>query len=132
MSRPLARAARAFATPRRGILTPSSSAPRQSSSPAQGGVDPRIFAQGVDNFIQKPQFDRLNEWQAGLWERLQSEVRNNPALAPIRLKWDNDRLDMTELLAFTAREANLALAFNYASLLLNNSYFLESIVSLTL
>lgn len=126
MSRPVLRTLAPLL--RRGILTPSASAPRQAKGPAQGGVDPRVFS-GVPNFISEPQLARLNEWQSGLWERLQSEVRSNSALAPIRLKWDNDRLDMTELLAFTAREANLALAFNYASLLLNNSYFLETIVS---
>lgn len=32
---------------------------------------------------------------------------------------------MTDLLSFTAREPTLSLAFNYASLLTNNSYFLE-------
>lgn len=34
---------------------------------------------------------------------------------------------MTDLLALSAREPSLALAFNYASLLLNNSYFLEGL-----
>lgn len=34
---------------------------------------------------------------------------------------------MTDLLALSAREPSLALAFNYASLLLNNSYFLEAL-----
>lgn len=47
----------------------------------------------------------------------------------MKLKWDNDKLDMTEFLAFTAREPSLALAFNYASNLINNSYFLEGLVS---
>lgn len=55
----------------------------------------------------------------------------NPRLAPIRLKWDNDRFDVAELLAFSAREPSLSLAFNYASLLVNNSYFLEGLVSST-
>lgn len=34
---------------------------------------------------------------------------------------------MTDLLSFTARDPSLSLAFNYASLLINNSYFLEGI-----
>lgn len=34
---------------------------------------------------------------------------------------------MTNLLYFTARDPSLTLAFNYASALINNSYFLESI-----
>jgi len=46
----------------------------------------------------------------------------------MKIKWDNDKLDMTDLLSFTAREPSLALAFNYASSLINNSYFLEGIV----
>lgn len=50
---------------------------------------------------------------------------DNPGLTSIRQKWDNDRLDMTDLLSFTAREPTLSLAFNYASQLINNSYFLE-------
>lgn len=54
-----------------------------------------------------------------------SFTTDNPALTSIRDKWDNDRLDMTDLLSFTAREPTLALAFNYASQLINNSYFLE-------
>jgi Fe-Mn family superoxide dismutase len=52
---------------------------------------------------------------------------DNPGLAPIKLKWDNDKLHMTDLLALSAREPSLALAFNYAALLLNNSYFLEGL-----
>ncbi|BEJ14196.1 hypothetical protein CspHIS471_0313700 [Cutaneotrichosporon sp. HIS471] len=133
MSRPFANIARAAArtplssTARRTILTaaPSGSS-RKPTGGAIGGVDPRIL-NGLPSFIGAEQFDRLNEWQAGLWERLQSEVRNNPGLAPIKLKWDNDKLHMTDLLALSAREPSLALAFNYAALLLNNSYFLEGL-----
>lgn len=36
---------------------------------------------------------------------------------------------MTDLLSVTARDPSLSLAFKYASLLLNNSYFLEGLVS---
>jgi Fe-Mn family superoxide dismutase len=46
----------------------------------------------------------------------------------MKIKWDNDKLDITDFLSFTAREPSLALAFNYASSLINNSYFLEGIV----
>jgi hypothetical protein len=46
-----------------------------------------------------------------------------------RQKWDKSGLDMTDLLSVTARDPQLSLAFKYASLLLNNSYFLEGLVS---
>ncbi|TXT13301.1 hypothetical protein VHUM_00668 [Vanrija humicola] len=119
----------ATAAARRGIISPAASAPSSSSKPAggaAGGVDARIFS-GIDGFLGAKEVKRLDEWQAGLWGRLQEEVRSNPRLAPIRLKWDNDRFDVAELLAFSAREPSLSLAFNYASLLVNNSYFLEGL-----
>ncbi|KAL1408301.1 hypothetical protein Q8F55_005107 [Vanrija albida] len=109
---------------RRGILT--AAAPASTSRGHGGGVDPRVFA-GIDGFLGTKEVARLDEWQAGLWGRLQEEVRSNPRLAPIRLKWDADRFDVAELLAFSAREPSLSLAFNYASLLVNNSYFLEGL-----
>lgn len=37
-------------------------------------------------------------------------------------------LSMTDLLSFLARDPSLSLAFNYASLLLNTSFFLEGLV----
>lgn len=56
----------------RGLMS-SASAPR--SSGAIGGVDPRIFS-GIDGFVGKEQMSRVNEWQAGLWQRLADEVRS--------------------------------------------------------
>jgi len=47
----------------------------------------------------------------------------------VKQKWDRTGLDVTYLLTQTARDPNLSVAFNYASLLLNNSYFLEGLVS---
>jgi Fe-Mn family superoxide dismutase len=86
MSRPLASLARARAAvrtplatsaPVRNILAVPASAgsARKPTGGAIGGVDPRIL-QGLPSFIGGEQFDRLNEWQAGLWERLQAEVRS--------------------------------------------------------
>jgi Fe-Mn family superoxide dismutase len=46
----------------------------------------------------------------------------------VKQKWDQSGLDMTNLLAVTAKDPALTLAFNYASALINNSYFLEGIV----
>ena len=43
-----------------------------SAGPA---VDYRIF-QGIDGFLGEKEFSRLNEWQGGLWERLQAEVNS--------------------------------------------------------
>lgn len=45
-----------------------------ASGPA---VDYRIF-NGVNGFLGEKEFTRLNEWQGGLWERLQAEVRSEP------------------------------------------------------
>lgn len=85
MSRPLASLARAAArtplshpaAPARSILTAatSSGSARKPTGGAIGGVDPRVL-NGLPAFIGTEQFNRLNEWQAGLWERLQSEVRS--------------------------------------------------------
>lgn len=72
MSRPVARLVPRLS---RGILT-SAAAPRAKG--AIGGVDPRVF-NGIDGFIGKEQMARVNEWQAGLWERLAAEVRSESA-----------------------------------------------------
>jgi hypothetical protein len=53
---------------------------------------------------------------------------DKPELLEVKQKWDRQGLDVTYLLTQTAREPTLSLAFNYASLLLNNSYFLEGLV----
>lgn len=56
----------------RGIIS-SAAAPRPQG--AVGGVDLRVL-NGIDGFVGKEQMDRVNEWQAGLWERLSQEVRS--------------------------------------------------------
>ncbi|WRT69471.1 uncharacterized protein IL334_006457 [Kwoniella shivajii] len=91
-------------------------------------IDYRIL-DGVNGFLEKGNFDRLQEWQVGLWNRLQGEVNNNPALIETKQKWDKYGLDMTDLISTTARDKNLTLAYNYAALLLNNSFFLEGLTT---
>ena len=61
--------------------------------------------------------------------RLGADSQDNPALLDVKQKWDKDGLDIVHLLDKTARDPSLGLAFNYASLLLNNSFFLEGMVS---
>ena len=56
---------------------------------------------------------------------------DNPKLAETKQKWDRSGLDMTDLLTTTSRDPQLSLAFNYASLLMNNSFFLEGLVRAT-
>ena len=56
-----------------------------------------------------------------------THTADNPGLLDIKQKWDRTGLDMTDLLAHSARDPSLTMAFNYASLLLNNSFFLESL-----
>ncbi|WVF68649.1 hypothetical protein IAT40_003419 [Kwoniella sp. CBS 6097] len=123
--RPLASAVRAAPTPNpiqsRSLLNAASRSGVNTAS-----IDNRIL-DGVNGFLPKGNFDRLQEWQTGLWERLQGEVQNNPALVETKQKWDRYGLDMTDLISTTARDKNLTLAYNYAALLLNNSFFLESL-----
>ncbi|RSH93534.1 hypothetical protein EHS25_007892 [Saitozyma podzolica] len=112
---------------RRSIFPAPGSSPRASRPGGNtSSVDPRVL-EGLPNFLPKGNVDNVCAWQAGLWERLQAEVRNNPALLPVKQKWESAGLDMTHLLTYAAREPSLSLAFNYASLLLNNSFFLEGL-----
>lgn len=57
-------------------------------------------------------------------------IADNPRLAEIKQKWDRSGLDMADLLTTSSRDPQLSLAFNYASLLMNNSFFLEGLVCL--
>ncbi|WVO23248.1 uncharacterized protein IAS62_004595 [Cryptococcus decagattii] len=130
---------------RSALLRPLASIPRQAFSaraPAMAGarfinskvgstrgagaVDYRVL-EGIDGFLPKKNFDRLKEWQLGLWERLQAEVQNNPGLLEVKQKWDRSGLDITDLLSTTAKDRSLGLAYNYGALLANNSFFLESL-----
>jgi Fe-Mn family superoxide dismutase len=47
----------------------------------------------------------------------------------VKQKWDRSGLDITHLLTHAAREPELTLVFNWAAQLLNNSYFMETMVS---
>lgn len=69
-------------------------------------------------------------WQRSSWREklVHAEDIDNPALLDVKQKWDKDGLDIVDLLDKTARDPALGLAFNYASLLLNNSFFLEGMV----
>jgi superoxide dismutase, Fe-Mn family len=57
------------------------------------------------------------------------DITDNPNLQPIKTKWEEKGVDVVSVLVHTAKEPSLSLAYNYASLLLNNSFFLESLVS---
>ncbi len=54
---------------------------------------------------------------------------DQPAISAYVATHPRDAGSMTKLVSFLAREPSLALAFNYASLILNTSYFLENLVS---
>ncbi|ODO00666.1 hypothetical protein L198_02989 [Cryptococcus wingfieldii CBS 7118] len=92
----------------------------------EAGIDYRVL-EGIDGFLPKENFDRITEWQGGLWERLQREVNNNPALAETKQKWDTKGLDIVDLLGVSARDKSLSLTYNYAALLANNSFFLDTL-----
>ncbi|KAI5453430.1 hypothetical protein NCC49_005909 [Naganishia albida] len=73
----------------------------------------------------------IEQWQAGLWARLEAEMQTNSKLADYlthQQSLHKGTLSMTDLLSFLARDPSLSLAFNYASLLLNTSFFLEGLV----
>lgn len=74
-------------------------------------------------FKLKSTVRRLVEWKFVVL------IADNPRLAEIKQKWDRSGLDMADLLTTSSRDPQLALAFNYASLLMNNSFFLEGLVS---
>lgn len=83
---------------RPALLRPFASIPRQSfavrapaaagirfinskvgSTRGAGAVDYRVL-EGIDGFLPKENFDRLKEWQLGLWERLQAEVQSESGI----------------------------------------------------
>jgi hypothetical protein len=74
---------------------------------------------------------RVISTNSALWRTiggLTADLPDNPSLLEVKQKWDRTGLDMTYLLSQSARDPQMTIAFNYASLLLNNSYFLEGIV----
>ncbi|KAK4684209.1 superoxide dismutase, Fe-Mn family, partial [Tremellales sp. Uapishka_1] len=106
----------------RSLLTQAASSRKASVA----SIDYRILA-GLPHFLPKENFDRISTWQSGLWDRLLSEVQTNPDLMAVREKWDKSSVNVLDLLTESAREPSQTLAFNYASLLLNNSFFLEGL-----
>ncbi|KAJ9127129.1 hypothetical protein QFC24_001365 [Naganishia onofrii] len=82
--------------------------------------------------LGEPTARTITRWQAGLWERLETEMQTNPKLSDYitrqRTLHLQGTLSMTDLLSFLSRDPSLSLAFNYASLLLNTSFFLEGLV----
>lgn len=83
---------------RPALLRPFASIPRQSfavrapaaagirfinskvgSTRGAGAVDYRVL-EGIDGFLPKENFDRLKEWQLGLWGRLQAEVQSESGI----------------------------------------------------
>lgn len=77
MSRPSLGLVKAVASSSRSTLRQT---PRNYATQAQytgniTSVDPRVLS-GMDHFLPKHKMDDLCEWQKGLWERLQAEVRS--------------------------------------------------------
>lgn len=61
---------------RRSIFPAPGSSPRASRPGGNtSSVDPRVL-EGLPNFLPKGNVDNVCAWQAGLWERLQAEVRS--------------------------------------------------------
>ena len=104
------------------------SCPRRTSiSSANGNLDC-----GRD-CSQKCKVRELSPWSCRYPSKASAEgvrILDNVGLLDVKQKWDRSGLDMTHLVSFAARQPSLTVAFNYASLLLNNSYFLETLVCL--
>ncbi|KAF6762899.1 Manganese/iron superoxide dismutase [Ephemerocybe angulata] len=74
-------------------------------------------SEGLGNFLPSEALKTAIEWQDGLLERLNEEVKDTPL--------ESQTVVQTVLETATQRENTLA--FNYASLALNNSFFLDNI-----
>ena len=62
----------------RGIVGDASSLASSSSAP-RAAFNTQIL-EGLPGFLEKEQFSTITEWQAGLWSRLQAEVRSESHL----------------------------------------------------
>ncbi|TEB35475.1 hypothetical protein FA13DRAFT_1728284 [Coprinellus micaceus] len=72
---------------------------------------------GVGHFLPPEALKTAVEWQEGLLERLNEEVKGT----------ENQNKSVTQTVINTATARERTLAFNYASLALNNSFFLDNI-----
>ncbi|PKI83601.1 hypothetical protein MVES_002671 [Malassezia vespertilionis] len=80
---------------------------------------PPVLAEGCEPFLSKRTASLLwTQWQAGLLQRLNDEVKGTP----------NATESVVETVLSTARDRSKVLAFNSASLALNNSFFLTGLV----
>lgn len=80
---------------------------------------PAALTEGCDPFLSKRTVHLLwTQWQAGLLQRLNEEVKGTP----------NATESVVETVMNTARDREKILMFNYASLALNTSFFLSSLV----
>mgnify|MGYP006894097955 CR=1 FL=1 len=93
--------------------------PAQRRALHQLPPQPAAIVEGCDPFLSKRTTSLLwNQWQAGLLQRLNDEVKGTPRAAE----------SVVETVISTARDRENVLAFNYASLALNNSFFLHGLL----
>ena len=93
--------------------------PAQRRALHQLPPQPAAIVEGCDPFLSKRTTSLLwNQWQAGLLQRLNDEVKGTPRAAE----------SVVETVISTARDRENVLAFNYASLALNNSFFLSGLI----
>ncbi|KAF8914128.1 Manganese/iron superoxide dismutase [Gymnopilus junonius] len=78
---------------------------------------PYSVEEGLGNFLPPPALATLIEYQNGLLERLNQEIRNDPSAEP--------HSPVAQRVIDYSIRRERALAFNYAVLALNNSFFLE-------
>lgn len=77
------------------------------------------LSEGCEPFLSKRTTQLLwTQWQAGLLQRLNDEVQSTPLAAE----------SVVETVMGTARDRAQVLAFNHASLALNNSFFLSGLL----
>lgn len=77
-------AARVFARAESRRTYADGSSSRARATTDTSAIDERIL-NGLDGFLPKSNVDRISEWQAGLWERLQAEVRSKLAGHVLRM-----------------------------------------------
>ncbi|KAL0949824.1 hypothetical protein HGRIS_009860 [Hohenbuehelia grisea] len=79
---------------------------------------PYPIAEGLGSFLPPQALQVVGiDYQNGLLERLNEEIRGTP----------NENKKVSEVVIQTAPHESETLAFNYASLALNNSYFLDTL-----
>ncbi|KAE8227944.1 hypothetical protein CF326_g7140 [Tilletia indica] len=124
----LSRASRNSLLHTAAVRRPTTTAARRSSQQQRAGLHvlptlPARFAnESCEPFLSQKAFQLVSrEWQQGLFDRLNDEVRGT----------ELEMSSISETVLALAQDRSKALAFNYASQALNNSFFLNGLMPKT-